>query len=210
GLNQFFILGALRMDAMTHIMFSILLASIFFLGCVQTATPTPFATVEAIHENALAEPSNAMKGDAKADATESMDVSTNAMADDATAPTDAGIPTGTVATYRPFTQAAFDAARADGKTIFLEFYASWCPVCATQEPQIEAAFDRLEKSDVAGFRVNYNDGDTDDSERNLARAYGVSYQHTHVILDAEGNVKTKSLEFWDAARVLSEIQTGIA
>lgn len=36
-----------------------------------------------------------------------------------------------------FTWEAFKAAQKEGKPIFLEIYAAWCPVCLVQRPIIE-------------------------------------------------------------------------
>ena len=95
--------------------------------------------------------------------------------------------------YAPFTKAAYDKARSEGKVVFLEFYANWCPYCAEQKPVNEAAFagPQMPKG-VAGFQVNYKDSDTDADEQALAREFGISYQHTRVVLKADGSVSHKS------------------
>ncbi|MBI5046560.1 TlpA family protein disulfide reductase [Candidatus Micrarchaeota archaeon] len=107
--------------------------------------------------------------------------------------------------YAPFQKSAYDQARASGKIIFLEFYANWCPVCAAEEPELNAAFSQVKNPNFVAFRVNYKDSDTDSDEAQLARDFGITYQHTHVILDSKGSVVTKSLDFWSKAQVLSEL-----
>lgn len=121
-----------------------------------------------------------------------------------------GAPTGEVqlspGEYVPYQDGMFDAALEQDKVIFLEFYANWCPICANQEPKIEAAFQDITNSDIVGFRVNYKDSDTDDAERDLARRFGITYQHTHVILDRDGNVAIKSLDTWSEERIKEELR----
>ena len=81
-----------------------------------------------------------------------------------------------------FNQADYDAAIAAGKTVFLYFYANWCPTCAAEQPHLTGAFNELARNDVVGFRVNYRDDQTDASEVALARQHGVAYQHTKVVI----------------------------
>ena len=110
------------------------------------------------------------------------------------------------ANFAPFTKAAYLDAVTEHKVVFLEFYANWCPTCAAQAPEIEAAFKELKNPNVVGFQVNYKDSDTDSDEQDLAREFGITYQHTHVILDSEGNVAKKSTgETWSKDTILSEI-----
>jgi thioredoxin-related protein len=45
--------------------------------------------------------------------------------------------------------------------------------------------------------VNYNDTATDQAEKELAKKYGVTYQHTFVQIDAEGNEVTK----WNGGKI---------
>lgn len=85
------------------------------------------------------------------------------------------------ATYEPFTQGAYDQAVANGDPIFLYFYANWCPFCKEQDPRNQRIFETYGKR-VRGFRVNYNDSDTDSAERALAERFKVVYQHTGIYL----------------------------
>ena len=108
--------------------------------------------------------------------------------------------------YVPFTKAAYEQARLEGKVIFLEFYANWCPICAAQAPELEAAFSELNNPDVAAFRVNYKDSDTDADETGLAREFGITYQHTHIILAPDGTVAKRSQEQWSREDIISEVE----
>jgi hypothetical protein len=46
-------------------------------------------------------------------------------------------------------------------------------------------------ADVTLFRVNYNDTDTDQEEKDLAKQYAVTYQHTFVQIDEGGKEVTR-------------------
>ena len=103
-----------------------------------------------------------------------------------------------------FNKADYDVALKTDKLIVLYFYANWCPICRAEVPHLYGAFDELTTDRVIGFRVNYNDDQTDDNERNLAREFSVAYQHTKVFVK-NGQRVLKSPETWDKNRYLSEI-----
>jgi len=69
---------------------------------------------------------------------------------------------------------------------------------------MQKAFDELDTDKVIGFRVNYNDNQTDNDEKNLAKQFGVAYQHTKVFVK-NGQRILKSPEGWDRARYGIEI-----
>ena len=103
-----------------------------------------------------------------------------------------------------FTKAKYDEAIKSDKLVVLYFYADWCPICKAEVPKLYAAFDELTTDKVVGMRVNYNDSDTDSDEENLAREYGVAYQHTKVFIK-NGQRILKSPESWEKQRYLDEI-----
>ena len=103
-----------------------------------------------------------------------------------------------------FKQPDYENALASGKIIFLDFYANWCPVCRGEAPEIHTGFDSLQTDKVIGFRVNYNDSDTDEDEKKLAEEFKIPYQHTKVILKNRKEV-LKDGEPWDRAKFLEEI-----
>lgn len=103
--------------------------------------------------------------------------------------------------YQAFNPEVLEAT-ADTKRV-LFFYASWCPTCRPAD----AAFSTNETEipdGVSVIRVNYNDSETDEAERELAQKYGVTYQHTFVQIDAAGNQMAK----WNGGS-LAELQANI-
>jgi len=102
----------------------------------------------------------------------------------------------------------YEAAVKSDKLVALYFTANWCPICKVEIPNLYAAFNELATDKVVGFRVDYNDSDTDADEKNLARELGVVYQHTKIFLK-NGKQVLKSPESWSKERNLSEITKAI-
>lgn len=111
---------------------------------------------------------------------------------------------GSSAPLLDFTKADYDSAVASDKLVVLYFYANWCPICIAEFPIMQKAFNELASDKVVGFRVNYNDNQTDNDEKNLAREFGVAYQHTKVFVK-NGQRVLKSPEGWNGGRYASEI-----
>lgn len=90
--------------------------------------------------------------------------------------------------YVSYSKAALDAAA--GKRKVLYFYATWCPSCKQANEDFTANPNKIPE-DVIVLRVNYNDPDTDREEKDLAKKYGITYQHTFVQVDSTGKELTK-------------------
>ena len=103
-----------------------------------------------------------------------------------------------------FNKSDYEAALRSNKLVVLYFYANWCPICKAEVPKLVSAFNELKSDAAVGFRVNYNDNETDADERNLAREFGVAYQHTKVFIK-KGVRVLKSPETWEKDRYLAEI-----
>lgn len=105
-----------------------------------------------------------------------------------------------------FNKPLYEEELKSDKLIVLYFYANWCPICKAEIPHLYGAFDDLSNPQVVGFRINYNDNETDDDERNIAREFGVAYQHTKVFLK-NGKRILKTPESWESKeKYLGEIQ----
>ncbi len=107
-----------------------------------------------------------------------------------------------------FNKSDYDMAIKSDKLVVLYFYASWCPECQIEFPKMQAAFNGLTGDKVVGFRVNFNDSDTDDTEQSLAREFGVAYQHTKVFVK-NGTRVLKAPDSWDTERYMTEIAKAI-
>ena len=104
-----------------------------------------------------------------------------------------------------FNKSDYDSALKTNKLIVLYFYANWCPICRVEvASSLYPAFNELTTDKVIGFRVNYNDNQTDNDEKGLAREFGVAYQHTKVFVK-NGQRVLKSPESWNKNRYLEEI-----
>lgn len=112
---------------------------------------------------------------------------------------------GSTAPLLDFTQADYEAALQTDKLVVLYFYANWCPICKEEVADaLYPAFNELTRDDVIGFRVNYNDNQTDDDEEALAREFGIAYQHSKVFVK-NGERVLKAPDSWEKSRYLSEI-----
>lgn len=111
---------------------------------------------------------------------------------------------GKASPYVEFSKADYEKAFSSGKVIFLDFYANWCPICRAEAPELKAGFDGLMTDKVVGFRVNFNDSETDDDEKALAQKFNIPYQHTKVILK-NGKEVMRASDQWDKNMFITEI-----
>lgn len=107
--------------------------------------------------------------------------------------------------FLEFNKEDYGKALESNKIIFLDFYANWCPICRAEEPEILAGFDSLIENRLIGFRVNFNDSETDSDEKQLAKDFNVPYQHTKIILK-EGKEILRSVDQWDKEKFLKELK----
>lgn len=116
---------------------------------------------------------------------------------------------GISAPFLEFNKEDYERALKSKKVILLYFYAKWCPICLAEIPEVYAAFDELTSDDAVGFRVNYDDQDTDTHEKALAKEFNVTYQHTKVILQSGKPFGPRHPDSWKTARYLSEINKAL-
>lgn len=84
--------------------------------------------------------------------------------------------------YEEYSKAAFDGAA--GKIRVLFFHAAWCPFCRTADANFRKNVNAIPEN-VTVFKTDY------DTEKALKNKYGITYQHTFVQVDAEGNAVSK-------------------
>lgn len=83
----------------------------------------------------------------------------------------------------PLTSPIPEVAKGVRRVLF--FHATWCPTCIAAQLDFEKN-KALLPVDLEIIRVNYNDSETDASEKALATKYGIVYQHTFVQVDGQG------------------------
>lgn len=80
--------------------------------------------------------------------------------------------------YVTYSERAF--ADATGKKRVLFFHAPWCPTCRPADAEFQAKAAEIPE-DVILFKTDY------DSSTALKKKYGITYQHTYVLVDDKGN-----------------------
>ena len=87
---------------------------------------------------------------------------------------------------------------ASSQDVVLFFRASWCPSCRSLDADIRANINNI-PAGVVILDVNYDDSTA------LKQKYGVTYQHTFVQVDAQGNQIAK----WTLSPTLASLITNI-
>jgi len=94
-----------------------------------------------------------------------------------------------------------------GKKVFLNFWATWCPPCKAEMPEIEKLYQETKNSDLVIVTIeigeplsdvkafignnNYNFKVLLDSNQSVAAQYGISAIPTSFFIDKEGNIISK-------------------
>ena len=85
-------------------------------------------------------------------------------------------------------------ARAETGDVVLFFHASWCPSCRGLNSDIEKNLSAIPKG-VSILKTDY------DQETELKKKYGITYQHTLVQVDKDGNMVKK----WSGSPTLASL-----
>ncbi len=115
---------------------------------------------------------------------------------------------GNVSPFLEFNKADYERAKQENKIILLDFYANWCPICRVEEPEIFAGFEELNNSNVVGFRVNFNDSDTDFDEKALVQEFNIPIQHTKVVLK-NGVEVSRSSDSWEKEDLVKTVNSAL-
>jgi thioredoxin len=83
---------------------------------------------------------------------------------------------------RPFDREVFTKAQMEGKTVLLDFHATWCPVCKKQAEVIPQVLKEEQFKDVVALTADY------DTEKELKKELKVSGQATLVVFKGEKEV----------------------
>lgn len=94
-----------------------------------------------------------------------------------------------------------------GKKVFLNFWATWCPPCKAEMPEIEKVYQETKDSDLVILAVEigepldtvktfiednkYNFKVLLDSDKDVATTYGISAIPTSFFIDEDGNIISK-------------------
>ena len=96
---------------------------------------------------------------------------------------------GLIDPFHDFTDLKSAAMMADSKPTVLFFYATWCPTCKTTAEELKASPGKLDGVNL--LIVDYDNSD------DLQMKYGVTYQHTFVLIDSDG----EALDTWNGGGI---------
>ncbi|WP_442753603.1 thioredoxin family protein [Methylocystis sp. JAN1] len=80
-----------------------------------------------------------------------------------------------VAAEKPFSEAAFTAAQAAGKSIVVHVFAPWCPTCRAQEPILQRLEADPKFTRAEAFRVDF------DGQKDAVKALKARNQSTIIV-----------------------------
>jgi len=89
---------------------------------------------------------------------------------------------------QPYTPEAFAQAQANGETMVVDVFASWCEVCQGNKPKLTQVLSEVNNAEgeVVLFTVSY------DTDRDFLTAHGVPLQATYLIFEGEQELRRVS------------------
>lgn len=76
------------------------------------------------------------------------------------------------AAVQPFNVSAFETAEKQGRSILVDVYADWCPICRAQHEALSKILPRPEFKNLMVFRLNF------DTQKDAWTKFGVQRQST--------------------------------
>lgn len=86
--------------------------------------------------------------------------------------------------YKDYSSELVASEQAAGNKVVLFFHAPWCPFCKAADKAFKENLNEI-PTGVTILKTDY------DSNTELKKKYGVTYQHTFVQIDNQGNTVTK-------------------
>jgi len=83
------------------------------------------------------------------------------------------------AEWKPFDAAAFAQAQKDGKSILIDIFAAWCPVCRAQNPILVQLTREPKFDDLVVFKIEFDD------QKDAVRAVKATSQSTLIVYKGE-------------------------
>jgi thiol-disulfide isomerase/thioredoxin len=109
-----------------------------------------------------------------------------------------------------------------GKKVFLNFWASWCPPCKAEMPDIEKLYEETKDSDLVILAVNVGESKSEvasflndnsysfpvllDSDQNIYNQYNIKGIPTSFFIDKDGNIVSSK----EGAMSLDEMKSYIS
>jgi thiol-disulfide isomerase/thioredoxin len=98
--------------------------------------------------------------------------------------------------YMNYDVSKLQEALATGQKVALFFHASWCPSCRALDSAINTEISTI-PADTLIVKVDY------DTNTELKQKYGVTSQHTTVLIDRDMNLVSKKLGARNVSGVLN-------
>lgn len=97
--------------------------------------------------------------------------------------------TGLIPPFHDFMDLESAAMKADTEPTVLFFYATWCPSCKAAAKELKESPEKLDGINL--LIVDYDNSDE------LQKKYGVTYQHTFVLIDSDG----EAIDTWNGGNI---------
>ncbi|HWD67600.1 MAG TPA: thioredoxin family protein [Caulobacteraceae bacterium] len=106
------------------------------------------------------------------------------------------------AAIQPFSEAAFHAAQAQGRSILVDAHADWCPICHLQAPTLAKLANEPAFSKLVILRLNY--------DRQIAEKQALGIRMQSTLIAFKGSKETgRSVGVTSASQVTALAQTAL-